>query len=76
MLAGAAESGAVELAGLEAADAGVAVGVACEVLCAITGRDRARTTRAPRTGTNSFVDFIRLSFVTLVREYGTATITT
>jgi hypothetical protein len=47
----------------------------CVLLCAITGRDSAITISDPRTRTHSFLDFIRISFITLVRSYRTASIT-
>lgn len=54
----------------------VVVVLDCVVLCASTGRDRASTMSDARTTTNSFLDFIRFSFVRLVRHYGRAAATT
>jgi hypothetical protein len=50
-------------------ESGVAVALDCVVFCAITGKDIARTTSEPRTAANNFLDFIQLSFVTMIREY-------
>src|SRR5450755_2640705 len=41
-------------------------------LCATAGSDRASTKIGPRTAATSFLDVMRFSLVTLVREYGRA----